>query len=289
MESKLSNPGTINKILKDKNFKIKKQLGQNFLVDENILNKIILAADIRPEDHILEIGPGLGTLTTALAEHAKKVVAVEIDSKVLPLLNENLKEFNNFKVLEGDFLKLNMEPIIYEEFNTEDYKVVANLPYYITSPILFKILEFNKKPTTLVVMVQKEVAERIASPPGSRDYGITSVIFQMFAEIELVTVVSRNSFFPKPNVDSGLLKFSWREKPAFEISDKKDFIWIVKAAFSKRRKTLLNSLSGSYLELSKDKVETILEICNIDPQRRAETLTLQEFAALSLEIQKQRM
>lgn len=286
MDNKLSNPSVIQEILKSTHFKIKKQLGQNFLVDENILNGIINSANITSSDNILEVGPGLGALSQFLAEKAKRVIAIELDSKVIPLLKKNLMEYKNFEVIEGDFLKEDIESLIGERFLEEPYKIVANLPYYITTPILFRILELKTKPVNTIVMVQREVADRIVAKPGGKDYGILSINIQMFADVNIEAIVSRNSFIPKPNVDSAILKLIWREKPLYEIGDKKIFVKVVKAAFSQRRKTLLNTITNIHPDMTKPLAEDLLNKCNINPQRRAETLDLEEFANLALKYQK---
>jgi 16S rRNA (adenine1518-N6/adenine1519-N6)-dimethyltransferase len=286
MDNKLSNPSVIQEILKSTHFKIKKQLGQNFLVDENILNGILNSANITSSDNILEVGPGLGALSQYLAEKAKRVIAIELDSKVIPLLKKNLTGYKNFEVIEGDFLKEDIESLIGERFLGEPYKIVANLPYYITTPILFRILELKTKPVNTIVMVQREVADRIVAKPGGKDYGILSINIQMFADVNIEAIVSRNSFIPKPNVDSAILKLFWREKPLYEIGDKKMFVKVVKAALSQRRKTLLNTITNIHPEMTKPLAEDLLNKCNINPQRRAETLDLEEFANLALKYQK---
>ncbi|MBE6032772.1 MAG: 16S rRNA (adenine(1518)-N(6)/adenine(1519)-N(6))-dimethyltransferase RsmA [Firmicutes bacterium] len=269
-----------------------KSLGQNFLVDGNIVDKIVEGAEIREGDLVLEIGPGMGVITAAAAEQAARVVAVEIDKRLIPVLEETLAEFDNVKVIQGDVLKTDLEAVINEA--REEYgkpftgvRIMGNLPYYITTPIIMGILEKfgptlgrSEEGLQCVFMVQKEVAVRMAAGPGGKDYGALSVAVSYYSEPELVTDVSREVFLPRPAVDSAVIRLRVRKEKPVEVKDEKLFFAVVKAGFGQRRKTLLNSLTG-LLGFEKSKVSEILESAGIDGIRRAETLSLEEFARIA--------
>ncbi|MFA5527000.1 MAG: 16S rRNA (adenine(1518)-N(6)/adenine(1519)-N(6))-dimethyltransferase RsmA [Peptostreptococcales bacterium] len=276
---KLYAPRTINDIMKKHDFKTSKRYGQNFLTDGNIVRKIVDAAATTKDDLIIEIGPGIGTLTAELAKEAGKVLAIEIDKRLIPILNENLKEFENIRIMNIDFLLADIEKIIKEEKPIGDVKIIGNLPYYITTPIIMKILEEKIKVKSITIMVQKEVADRLKAHPGTKEYGAISVAVQYYADIKMISQVSREVFLPKPHVDSAVIRLDIRKKPAVEVENEELFFQLVKAGFNQRRKTLLNALS-QLSSFNKVALEKTLIKCEIDPKRRAETLSLEEFALL---------
>lgn len=286
MIGKLTSPSTIKYIMAKYNFKFSKGLGQNFLINENVVDDIVTGAEISDDDCILEIGPGIGVMTYEMASAAKKVVAVEIDSFLLPVLEETLQSFNNVEVINNDVLKTDIREIIKEKFDGQAPKVVANLPYYITTPIVMKLLEDELPISDIVVMVQKEVADRMMASPRTKAYGALSVAVQYYSEPEIVTVVPPSSFMPQPKVSSSVIRLKVRPKEGLELLDKKVFFNTVKDAFSKRRKTLLNALSSGIMKTSKDNLKIAFELSGIDGTRRGETLTIEEFAKLSNEIYK---
>ncbi len=252
-----------------------KKLGQNFLVDEEIVRKIVEATELTSEDTVLEIGPGLGTLTQALALSEANVVAVELDKRLIDVLDKTVGEYKNIRVVQGDILKVNIQ----ETVGAPTFKVAANLPYYITTPIIFNLLEQKLPIERIVVMVQKEVAERIVAKPGGKDYGVLSVSMQYYTEPEIAFLVPAHSFMPAPNVDSAVIVCKCRKEPPVDIVDEKIFFRVVAAAFSVRRKMLSNSLRN--MGVSGDDVKAWLERAGIDGTRRAETLSLDEFAQLT--------
>lgn len=283
---KLSSPSVIKELIGRHGFRFSKKLGQNFLMNEAIVAGIVDGAEITKDDVVIEIGPGIGVMTQHIAEQAKKVVAIEIDTSLMPILDETLKDYDNVKVINEDVLKLDLKKLIEEEFDGQKPKVVANLPYYVTTPIIMMFLEENIPVTDIVVMIQKEVAMRINAEPCNKTYGALSVSVQYFAEPSIVLNVPRTVFIPQPNVDSTVIRLKLRDEPIVDVIDRKLFFKTVRAAFSKRRKTLLNALSSSNLGISKDLCNKILLGCEIDPIRRGETLTIQEFAKLSNAIYK---
>lgn len=283
--NKLFTPTTVNKIIQDHNFKFSKSLGQNFLIDEHIIEKIISASDITKDDLVIEIGPGIGTLTAAIAEKAGRVKAVEIDKKLIPILTETLENFDNVEIINEDILKTDLKQIIDNESKYAAIKIIGNLPYYITTPIIMHILESKLPIKNITIMIQKEVADRMKASPGGKEFGALSVAVQYYCEIVPVTVVPKTVFIPKPNVDSFIIRLDIREKPAVDVLDEGFFFKIVRASFSQRRKTLLNSLSSA-LKCSKESLEESLVNCDIEPKRRAETLSLTEFARLANELYK---
>lgn len=281
MQLKLTAPSTIRYIMEKHGFRFSKSLGQNFLIDEYVVEDILDGADIGPDDVVLEVGPGIGVMTQAIANRAKKVVAIEIDSSLLPVLDETLAELDNVEIVNGDVLKVDLKQIIEEKLDGQSPKVIANLPYYVTTPIIMRFLEEAIPVTDIVVMVQKEVAERMAAVPSTKSYGALSVAVQYYAEPRMVTKVPRSVFMPQPSVESAVVRLALREEPPVQLKEPKAFFDTVKAAFGKRRKTLHNALSSGNLGISKEQTAIILEAADIDPKRRGETLSIDEFATLA--------
>lgn len=281
---KLSSPRRTKEIVNKYGFRFSKSLGQNFLIDENIILKIIEGSEINKNDVIIEVGPGIGTLTQYLAEMSKKVLAIEIDKSLIPVLDETLESYDNVEVINSDVLELDLKKLVSDKFPGEKVKVVANLPYYVTTPIIMKFLEEEVPVKDIVVMVQKEVADRLKAKPKTKDYGSLSVAVQYYSQPEIVTRVPRSVFIPNPNVESTVIRLKVLDNPQVKVTDRKIFHKVVRASFAKRRKTLLNSLSFSDLELNKDQIKEILVACDIDPRRRGETLDIEEFAVLSNKI-----
>jgi len=286
MSKKLYAPSTVKSIKDSHDFKFSKSLGQNFLVDKNIVDHIVDGAGIGPDDLAIEIGPGMGVITSEAAQRAAKVVAVEIDKTLIPILKETLAEHDNVDVINQDILKTDVNEIIetYGEGRTaKNIKIIGNLPYYITTPIIMKILEDGVPASSITIMMQKEVAERINAKPGTKDYGALSVAVQYYCDTQIVANVPKEAFMPQPKVGSTVLRLDIREDRLVELKDKDVFFQVVKAGFGQRRKTLSNSLmrvSGITKEIVKD----ALEAAGIEPGRRAETLDLYEFAKLSNEV-----
>lgn len=284
MDKDIATPVRTRGILEKYGFSFKKSLGQNFLIDTNILKRIVEFAGLTEETGAIEIGPGIGALTEQLARSSKKVVAFEIDQRLLPILAETLSPYSNIKVIHQDVLKADVKEVIEAEFSgTEDIMVVANLPYYVTTPIIMKLLEEKIPIRGIVVMLQKEVADRISAKPGTKDYGSLSIAIQYYTKAETVMIVPKTVFVPQPNVDSAVIRLMKRETPAVDVKDEAFFFQITRASFAQRRKTLLNNLT-SQLPDGKQKKEEIIQALNesgIDPARRGETLSLEEFARLS--------
>lgn len=262
-------------ILKTFDIHMSKKLGQNFLIDEAVVNNIVKSAEIIEGETVLEIGPGIGTLTQALAEAKANVIAVEIDNKLPQVLAKTLEGYDNIKIVHGDILKVNIRELVEDK----PFKVVANLPYYITTPIIMGILEQGLPVTRLVTMIQKEVADRMIAKPGKKDYGSLSVAVQYYTEPEIVALVPPKSFIPAPAVDSVVISCKVRENPAVSVNSEKMFFRIAKGAFAQRRKTLSNSLKTTGIPF--DKIKEALENAGIDGTRRGETLSLQEFADIA--------
>lgn len=275
IQPNIANPSVTRHILKAFNLHATKKFGQNFLVDANIVRGIVEAAEAGPEDKILEIGPGIGTLTQGLAESGAQVIAVEIDKKLPAVLAETLKGYDNVTIVPGDILKVNIREIMGEG----PFKVAANLPYYITTPILMALLEQHLPITHIVTMVQKEVAERMVAKPGSRIYGALSVAVQYYTEPRIAYDVPPRSFIPAPEVDSVVIACKVRETPAVAVKDEKIFFRVVKAAFGQRRKTISNAMKGAGFQ--KEEIAAAFEKCGIDAGRRGETFTLEEFGKLA--------
>ena len=281
MNYKLSSSKITKDIVQRYGFKFTKSLGQNFLINESILDEIVESADISDDDVVLEIGTGIGTLTSKLCERVKKVIAVEIDKNLLPILQETLSDFDNITIINKDILKIDINEELTNLGINQKIKVVANLPYYITTPIIMKILEEKVNVDCMVLMLQKEVANRINATTSTKDYGSLSIAVQYYCDTDIVCKVPKNSFIPEPNVDSLVIKLSVNEKRKVDIEDEDLFFKIVRGSFSKRRKTILNSLAGYENLVDKEKIEKILEKANIDTKRRGETLSIYEFAILT--------
>ncbi|WP_416351110.1 16S rRNA (adenine(1518)-N(6)/adenine(1519)-N(6))-dimethyltransferase RsmA [Peptoniphilus porci] len=275
---RLYKPSKLSEILSKYGFRFTKSLGQNFLIDGNIVRKIVDVAEISEEDNVVEIGPGVGTLTEELALRAKKVVAVEIDEKLRELHKETLN-IENVKVIYGDFLDLDLKKLTKEEFGDEDFKVVANLPYYVTTPIIEKLILAKVNLISITVMVQREVAKRLSAEPGSKDYGSLSVFINYYTDCKYKFQVPSSVFMPKPNVDSAVVNLKMINR---EEIDTEFLFKVVRASFNTRRKTILNSLSNSKLNYTKEEIKRALELSGIDERRRAETLKLEEFIILSV-------
>ncbi|CEK36447.1 KsgA/Dim1 family 16S ribosomal RNA methyltransferase,Ribosomal RNA small subunit methyltransferase A,16S ribosomal RNA methyltransferase KsgA/Dim1 family protein,Dimethyladenosine transferase (rRNA methylation),dimethyladenosine transferase,Ribosomal RNA adenine dimethylase [[Clostridium] sordellii] len=261
-------------------FRFSKSLGQNFLIDDNVIDRILDGARLSKGDKIIEVGPGIGTLTREMGRVADKVVAIEIDKTLIPILKDTLDEFENIEVINQDILKVNVEDLVTEKLNGGPVKLVANLPYYITTPIVMKFLEEDIPVTDIVVMVQKEVADRMNANPGTKDYGALSVAVQYYCDTEIVAKAPRHMFIPQPNVDSTVIGLHVREERKYNVDSEDIFFKTVKAAFGQRRKTLLNAL-GTLGFLNKDEIREVLNEANIDEKRRGETLSIEEFANLS--------
>lgn len=277
-------PKITKEFLREHGIRIKKRLGQNFLIDEGILNKIVEIADLSKNDIVIEIGPGIGTLTKKLAEKAKKVLAIEIDENLVKLLRETLVPFKNVEIIHADILKIDLKklPITDHRLPVTNFKVVANLPYYITTPIIIHLLRAREILSNIVVMVQKEVGRRMVAKPRTKDYGALSLLVQYYTKPQLAVKVPRSAFVPEPEVDSCVVNLEVLEKPAVEVKDEELFFKVVRAAFEQRRKALKNALSRARdLDLTKKKVLEILEKADIKSLRRGETLSLEEFARLS--------
>lgn len=274
-KSIIASPQVTNHILQRFKLRADKKLGQNFLIDENIVRNIVAAAELSDKDTVLEVGPGIGTLTQGLAESGASVVAVELDKRLLPVLDTTLEGYDNVRIVNGDILQVD----IMQTVGVDEFKVCANLPYYITTPIIFALLEKRLPMERLVAMVQKEVAERMAAKPGGKDYGALSVAIQYYTEPEIAFIVPPSSFIPAPSVDSAVIVCKRREKPPVEVCDEALFFRVVKAAFSLRRKMLNNSLKN--MGIKGEQVAKWLELAGVDGKRRAETLSLEDFAALT--------
>lgn len=277
---RLSSHSATKEVVQKYNFKFSKSLGQNFLIDSNIIDKILVGARIKEGDNIIEVGPGIGTLTHEMGKIAQKVVAIEIDRNLIPILKDTLSDLDNTEVVNKDILKVDIQELIKEKLNGGPVKLVANLPYYITTPIVMKFLEEDIPVTDIVVMVQKEVADRMNAMPSTKDYGALSIAVQYYCETEIVAKAPRHMFIPQPNVDSTVIGLHVRAEKKYDVHNEELFFKTVKASFGQRRKTLLNSLGGLGF-LNKDEIREILKEANIDEKRRGETLSIEEFAVLS--------
>ena len=278
----LGNPKNTAEILKKYGFAFQKKYGQNFLIDTHVLEKIIRAAEITRDDFVLEIGPGIGTLTQYLAEAAREVAAVEIDRNLIPILEETLREYPNTTVINADVLRLDIGELVREKNGGRPVKVVANLPYYITTPIIMGLFESKVPLESMTVMVQKEVALRMQAGPGTKDYGALSLAVQYFAEPYLAANVPPNCFMPRPAVGSAVIRLARHERPPVEAEDEKRMFAIIRAAFGQRRKTLVNALANEKgLGVTKEQVQRALEASGIRADIRGEALTLEQFAQLS--------
>lgn len=279
----IATPARTKEILNKYQFTFKKSLGQNFLVDVNILENIIRHAGIDKSCGAIEVGPGIGALTEQLAIHADKVTAFEIDQRLLPVLEDTLGDYDNVRIIHRDILEADVFSVIKEQFAPgQPVHIVANLPYYITTPILMKLLRENLPISSLTVMIQKEVAERMAAVPSTKSYGSLSIAVQYYTEAKVVMNVPKTVFMPQPNVDSSILRLVMREKPPVHVEDEAQFFDLVKASFSQRRKTLLNNLASFWKgRLDKETISSVLEEAGIDGRRRGESLNMQEFADLA--------
>jgi 16S rRNA (adenine1518-N6/adenine1519-N6)-dimethyltransferase len=271
-------------LIKRHNFRISKKFGQNFLVDESVLKKIIEGSELSKEDCVLEIGPGMGVMTQLLSEKAGKVLAVEIDRNLIPILKVTLFGYSNITLINDDIMQLDLKKTFEEHFGNMPVKVVANLPYYITTPILMKLLEEDLPLSSITIMVQKEVGERLSAEPGSKAYGALTVAVQYYSVPNKLMIVPSEAFVPKPEVESMVIRLDIRETPPVSVKDEKLFFKVVKAAFGQRRKTLLNALSSGDLRVSKEGIKEILDKVGIDENRRGETLSLEEFATIADEV-----
>ena len=274
------------KIVEKYGFSFKKNFGQNFLVDERVLGKIVSSAEISKDDVVIEVGPGIGTLTQALAKEACKVVAVEIDTTLVPILGELLSDFDNIEIINEDILKVDVNAIA-EKYPDKKIKMVANLPYYITTPIIMNVLENHIPVESITVMIQKEVAYRMKAQPSTKDYGSLSLAVQYYCEPYLVANVPQNCFMPRPNVDSAVIKLTVMDKPKVQVNNEKFMFEFIKAAFSQRRKTLVNCIfSSGLLTLSKDEIGKMLNGLGYDERVRGESLTLEDYGKITDEAEK---
>lgn len=278
----LVNPKKTKEILNKYDFVLQKKYGQNFLIDNHVLDKIIEGADVGKDDFVLEIGPGIGTLTQALCEKARQVQAVEIDKALIPILNETLADYDNVSIINKDILKIDLNKLVEEKNNGNPIKVVANLPYYITTPIIMAFLENSVPVESLTVMVQKEVAQRMQASAGSKDYGALSLAVQYYAEPYIVANVPPNCFIPRPKVASTVIRLKVYKEPQVEVKDEKLMFQLIRASFNQRRKTLVNGLNNSKdLTFSKEEIQEALRNQNISEMIRGEALTLEKFAGLA--------
>ena len=274
-------PANTMAVLKKYNFSFQKKYGQNFLIDTNILERIISESEITKDDCVLEIGPGIGTMTQYLAESAKRVVAVEIDRSLIPILEDTLSGYDNVTVINDDILKVDIKKLCDEYNDSRPIKVVANLPYYITTPIIMELFESHVPLKSITIMVQKEVADRMQQKPGSKDYGALSLAVQYYAKPEIVAEVSPNCFIPKPNVSSAVIRLTRYENPPIEVDDEHFMFSLIRASFNQRRKTLANGLANGGLGLDRETVNSMLEKMGLSLTVRGEALTLEQFAKLS--------
>lgn len=280
----LGNPKRTIEVLQKYDFVFQKKFGQNFLIDTHVLDKIISAAEITKEDFVLEIGPGIGTMTQYLACAAREVVAVEIDKALIPILEDTLQDYSNVTVLNEDILKVDIKKLADEHNNGKPIKVVANLPYYITTPIIMGLFEGDVPIESITVMVQKEVADRMQVGPGTKEYGVLSLAVQYYAEPYIVANVPPNCFMPRPKVGSAVIRLTKHAEPPVEVSDTKLMFRIIRASFNQRRKTLANGLNNSpELSFGKEEIQRAIKACGFPEGIRGEALTLEEFAALTNE------
>lgn len=273
----------ISEDLKKEKFRFKKQFGQNFISDDHLLAKIVEAAEITPEDVVIEIGPGAATLTAALAEKAAQVIAIEIDKDLFPIIERRMAGYSNFELVAGDAMKVDFDALA-AKYGAKRYKVVANLPYYITTPIVMRFLEEGFRVSELVIMVQQEVADRFLASPGTKAYGAITAAINYYGSVSRAFNVPRTMFTPRPEVDSSIVKIKCYENKPFEADDEKLLRRVIKAAFGQRRKTLNNALKA--LNLPKDELDKALQRAGIDAARRGETLSVEEFVCLSNAISK---
>ena len=284
MHKDIATPVRTKQILEKHGFSFKKSLGQNFLIDTNILRNIVDAAEVTEETAAIEIGPGIGALTEQIAKRAGQVIAFEIDQRLLPILAETLEPYNNIKIIHEDILKADVPKVLKEELKPySELKVIANLPYYVTTPIIMKLLSEDLPLQSITVMLQKEVADRMTAKPGTKDYGSLSIAVQYYTNAETVMIVPKTVFVPQPNVDSAVIRLTVREGRAVTVLDEEFFFSVVRASFAQRRKTILNNLSTNLPngKVEKDSILEALQMAHIDPKRRGETLSIEEFGFLS--------
>ena len=287
---KLVNPQKTIEVIQKNEFAFQKRFGQNFLVDARVLDKIIQSAGVTKEDCVLEVGPGIGMMTQALSEAARQVVAVEIDDHLIPILQETLKECPNVKVIHGDILKTDVKAIADEYNKGCPLHVIANLPYYITTPIIMGLFESGVPLKSITIMVQKEVADRMKAEPGTKDYGALSLAVQYYAEPYLVANVPPNCFIPRPNVGSAVIRLTRHEQPPVQVADEKLMFRLIRAAFNQRRKTLANSLNNSpELFFPKEQIQEAIAALDVSPSVRGEALSLEQFAQLANLLSKKRV
>ncbi|TYS61769.1 16S rRNA (adenine(1518)-N(6)/adenine(1519)-N(6))-dimethyltransferase RsmA [Sutcliffiella horikoshii] len=287
MHKDIATPKRTKEILDKYGFSFKKSLGQNFLIDTNILRNIVEYGEVSEKTAAIEIGPGIGALTEQIAKRAGKVFAFEIDQRLLPILEDTLSPYDNVTVIHKDILKADVTELIGEELKAfEEVRVVANLPYYVTTPIIMKLLQEGLPLKSITVMLQKEVAERMAAKPGSKEYGSLSIAVQYYTQAETVMIVPKTVFVPQPNVDSAVIRLVVREEPPVRVKDEDFFFEVVRASFGQRRKTILNNLTSNLPDgkVKKQGIEAALANTSIDPRRRGETLSIEEFGALSDEL-----
>lgn len=278
----LGTPSATKEIINKYSFAFQKKFGQNFLIDSNVLESIIRGAEITKDDFVLEIGPGIGTMTQYLCESARQVVAVEIDKMLIPILEDTLSEYDNVEVINQDVLKVDIKSLAEEKNNGKPIKVVANLPYYITTPIIMGLFESGVPIDSITIMVQKEVADRMQTGPGSKDYGALSLAVQYYATAKVILNVSATCFMPRPNVDSAVIKLTRHKEPTVNVADEKLMFKIIRASFNQRRKALVNGLKNSpELSFSKEQIVKAIEKIGKPETIRGEALTLEEFAELA--------
>ena len=284
----LGSPSATKEVINKYRFAFQKKFGQNFLIDSNILENIVDAAEITKEDFVLEIGPGIGTMTQYLCEAARQVVAVEIDKMLIPILEDTLSQYDNIEVINQDVLKVDINSLVREKNNGKPIKVVANLPYYITTPIIMGLFESGVPIDSITIMVQKEVADRMQTGPGSKDYGALSLAVQYYAVAKVMLNVSASCFMPRPNVDSAVIKLTRHKTPVVEVKDEKLMFQVIRASFNQRRKTLVNGLKNPpELDFSKEEILSAIAAIGKPETIRGEALTLEEFARLSNEFVKE--
>lgn len=280
--NKLANPQNTIEVLKKYNFVFQKKFGQNFLIDTHVLEKIVTSAGLTKDDLVLEIGPGIGSMTQYLCEHAREVIAVEIDTALIPILEDTLSDYDNVTVINQDILKVDINRLAMERNNGRPIKVVANLPYYITTPIIMGLFESHVPIDNITVMVQKEVADRMQVGPGTKDYGALSLAVQYYAKPYIVANVPPNCFMPRPNVGSAVIRLTTHEKTPVDVIDEKLMFKLIRASFNQRRKTLVNGLNNSpEIHLSKELIAQAIDELGVSPTIRGEALDLSQFAALS--------
>ena len=278
----LGNPGNTIEVLQKYNFNFQKKFGQNFLIDTHVLDKIIRESGVTKDDCVIEIGPGIGTMTQYLCENAREVVAIEIDKNLIPILQDTLSAYDNVTVINEDVLKVDIKKLAEEKNEGRPVKVVANLPYYITTPIIMGLFESHVPIDSITIMVQKEVADRMQEGPGSKEYGALSLAVQYYAKPEIVAIVPPNCFMPRPNVGSAVIRLTCHEKPPVEVKDESFMFNIIRASFNQRRKTLVNGLgNAAFLPVTKEQVAEALEKMNLSLTIRGEALSLEQFAELS--------